>query len=145
MLAHHALGAVAVLGEDQAEHAVVLAVGRLAFPELRTEIEEIVEDGDRPAIRWRSTGRHTGAFLGVPPTGAGGGGRSCGCEAARSCPVRVRRSRWRPPGPRRNGNSWGVDADDAVRHLGRGLQVGRLMCAGRERNVHGGVATHGGH
>lgn len=69
MLAHHALGAVAVLGEDQAEHAVVLAVGRLAFPELRTEIEEIVGDGDRPAIRWRSTGRHTGVFLGVPPTG----------------------------------------------------------------------------
>ncbi|TLS47704.1 DUF4440 domain-containing protein [Streptomyces montanus] len=44
---------------------------RLAFPDLRTEIEEIVEggDGDRMAIRWRSTGHHTGAFLGVPPTG----------------------------------------------------------------------------
>ncbi|MFI5795011.1 flavin reductase [Streptomyces sp. NPDC051677] len=42
---------------------------REAFPDLRTEIEDIVEDGDRLAIRWRSTGRHTGAFLGVPPTG----------------------------------------------------------------------------
>ncbi|MER5177536.1 flavin reductase [Streptomyces sp. NPDC002896] len=44
---------------------------REAFPDLRTEIEEIVEDsdGDRMAIRWRSTGRHTGTFLGVPPTG----------------------------------------------------------------------------
>ncbi|WP_046730048.1 flavin reductase [Streptomyces humi] len=42
---------------------------RDAFPDLRTEIEEVVEDGDRVAVRWRSTGRHTGAFLGVPPTG----------------------------------------------------------------------------
>lgn len=42
---------------------------RAAFPDLRTEIEEIVGDGERLAIRWRSTGRHTGAFLGVPPTG----------------------------------------------------------------------------
>jgi steroid delta-isomerase-like uncharacterized protein len=42
---------------------------RKAFPDLRTEIEDVVEDGDRLAIRWRSTGWHTGAFLGVPPTG----------------------------------------------------------------------------
>ncbi|NEA99235.1 flavin reductase [Streptomyces sp. SID13726] len=42
---------------------------REAFPDLRTEIEDVVEDGDRMAVRWRSTGRHTGAFLGVPPTG----------------------------------------------------------------------------
>ncbi|MEV6700351.1 flavin reductase [Streptomyces sp. NPDC051453] len=42
---------------------------REAFPELRTEIEDLVEDGDRLAIRWRSTGRHTGPFLGVPATG----------------------------------------------------------------------------
>ena len=42
---------------------------REAFPDLRTDIEDIVEDGDRLAIRWRSTGRHTGTFLGVPPTG----------------------------------------------------------------------------
>lgn len=42
---------------------------RDAFPDLRTEIEDVVEDGDRLAIRWRSTGRHTGDFLGVPPTG----------------------------------------------------------------------------
>ncbi|MFD4604605.1 flavin reductase [Streptomyces sp. NPDC058464] len=41
---------------------------RQAFPDLRTEIEEVVEDGDRLAVRWRSTGRHTGPFLGVPPT-----------------------------------------------------------------------------
>ncbi|MFJ8748372.1 flavin reductase [Streptomyces sp. NPDC102441] len=42
---------------------------REAFPGLHTEIEDLVEDGDRLAIRWRSTGRHTGTFLGVPPTG----------------------------------------------------------------------------
>ncbi|MEU6553223.1 flavin reductase [Streptomyces sp. NPDC046915] len=42
---------------------------REAFPDLHTDIEDVVEDGDRLAIRWRSTGRHTGTFLGVPPTG----------------------------------------------------------------------------
>ena len=42
---------------------------REAFPDLHTEIEEIVEDGEELAIRWRSTGSHTGDFLGVPPTG----------------------------------------------------------------------------
>lgn len=42
---------------------------RAAFPDLRTEIDDIVEDGDRIAVRWRSTGRHTGTFLGVPATG----------------------------------------------------------------------------
>lgn len=42
---------------------------RTAFPDLHTEIEELVEDDDRMAIRWRSTGTHTGTFLEVPPTG----------------------------------------------------------------------------
>lgn len=42
---------------------------REAFPDIVTKIDEIVLDGDRAAIRWRSIGRHTGTFLGVPPTG----------------------------------------------------------------------------
>ncbi|MGY4745940.1 ester cyclase, partial [Streptomyces sp. ATMOS53] len=59
--------ASAVQGRDQLKDSI--RAMREAFPDLRTEIEDIVDDGDRPAIRWRSTGRHTGAFLGVPPTG----------------------------------------------------------------------------
>ncbi|GAA2314231.1 ester cyclase [Streptomyces kunmingensis] len=42
---------------------------RAAFPDLHTEIEDLVEEGGRLAVRWRSTGRHTGTFMGVPPTG----------------------------------------------------------------------------
>lgn len=42
---------------------------RAAFPDLRTTIEEMVEEGDRVAIRWRSTGTHSGTFHDVPPTG----------------------------------------------------------------------------
>lgn len=42
---------------------------RAAFPDLRTEIEDLVVDGDRLAVRWRSTGRHTDTFMGVPATG----------------------------------------------------------------------------
>lgn len=42
---------------------------RDAFPDLVTTIEEMVEEGDRLAIRWRSTGTHTGSFHDVPPTG----------------------------------------------------------------------------
>ncbi|MPY85218.1 MAG: hypothetical protein GEV00_18280 [Actinophytocola sp.] len=42
---------------------------REAFPDLTTTIEEMVEEGDRIAIRWRSTGTHTGTFHEVPPTG----------------------------------------------------------------------------
>lgn len=42
---------------------------RQAFPDLTTTVEELVEEGDRMAIRWYSTGTHTNTFLDVPPTG----------------------------------------------------------------------------
>lgn len=42
---------------------------RAAFPDLTTVVDDIVIDGDRAAIRWHSTGTHTGPFLGIPTTG----------------------------------------------------------------------------
>ncbi|MDT0300879.1 ester cyclase [Streptomonospora wellingtoniae] len=39
-----------------------------AFPDLRTEILETVEEGAVLALRWQSRGTHTGEFMGVPPT-----------------------------------------------------------------------------
>lgn len=42
---------------------------RAAFPDLVTTIDDIVIEGDRAAIRWRSSGTHENSLLGVPATG----------------------------------------------------------------------------
>lgn len=39
-----------------------------AFPDLTMTILDAVEQGDRVAFRWESTGTHTRSFYGVPPT-----------------------------------------------------------------------------
>ena len=39
-----------------------------AFPDLSVEVEDMVEQGDRVAIRWRCSATHTGGGLGVPAT-----------------------------------------------------------------------------
>ncbi|QVQ51735.1 ester cyclase [Spiractinospora alimapuensis] len=40
-----------------------------AFTGFTMEILHAVEDGDMIAIHWKSSGRHTGTFMDVPPTG----------------------------------------------------------------------------
>jgi predicted ester cyclase len=42
---------------------------RLAFPDRRWEIEQLLADGDRVAMYCMWTGTHEGAFMGIPPTG----------------------------------------------------------------------------
>lgn len=42
---------------------------RSAFPDLRYTVEDLVEEGDRVAIRWTWTGTHQGRFRGFPPSG----------------------------------------------------------------------------
>ena len=37
--------------------------------DLRSEVEEILVDGDKAAVHWRTTGTHKGEFMGMPPTG----------------------------------------------------------------------------
>lgn len=39
-----------------------------AFPDLEMSIVDALEQGDRAAFRWESTGTHTGPYYGVPPT-----------------------------------------------------------------------------
>lgn len=56
-------------GQTREQFEAVIASTRLAFPDLHTEILDLVEDGDTLAIRWRSTGTHSGRLIGVPPTG----------------------------------------------------------------------------
>lgn len=40
-----------------------------AFPDLHFVIEDVIGGEDRVAIRWRATGTHRGAFMGIEPSG----------------------------------------------------------------------------
>jgi steroid delta-isomerase-like uncharacterized protein len=40
-----------------------------AFPDARGEIEEVVAEGDRVVVRWKTTATHLGEYAGAPPTG----------------------------------------------------------------------------
>jgi len=42
---------------------------RTAFPDIHDNVEEIVAEGDKVVVRWRSHGIHQGEFMGVAPTG----------------------------------------------------------------------------
>lgn len=57
--------------QDRAEFQRSITAVRTAFPDLRTVIDELLEEGDRVAVRWHSTGTHVGTFLEVPPTERG--------------------------------------------------------------------------
>ena len=40
-----------------------------AFPDVRLTVEDLVVESDRAALRYRLQGTHSGAYLGVAPTG----------------------------------------------------------------------------
>ena len=42
---------------------------REAFPDMQMSIEDVMEDGDRVAVRATMTGTHDGELMGVPPSG----------------------------------------------------------------------------
>ena len=42
---------------------------RAGFPDVRCEVTDVVEEGDRIAWAVRATGTHTGDFMGIPATG----------------------------------------------------------------------------
>ena len=44
---------------------------RVAFPDLRMEVEDVIVGGDKAVARVRSTGTHQGEFMGIPSTGRG--------------------------------------------------------------------------
>src|SRR5215208_6133677 len=54
-------------GLEELKHYV--GIYRNAFPDIQDTVEEIVAEGDKVVIRWRSRGTHQGEFMGVPPTG----------------------------------------------------------------------------
>lgn len=55
--------------EDFASLRKTIEAMQTAFPDSRTEILEIVEDGPKVAVHWQTTGTHQGEFMDVPPTG----------------------------------------------------------------------------
>ena len=55
-------------GLTLAEFKAAITAARSAFPDLTTTIDEVVDEGDRLAIRWHTTGRHEGPYHGVPAT-----------------------------------------------------------------------------
>jgi predicted ester cyclase len=58
-----------VAGRDGVRDFLTMLIG--AAPDLRLEIDDLIENGDRAAVRFRMTGTHTGGPLfDVPPTGA---------------------------------------------------------------------------
>jgi steroid delta-isomerase-like uncharacterized protein len=42
-----------------------------ALPDLQIEVEDILAEGNRAAVRWRARGTHTGDGLGLPPSQRG--------------------------------------------------------------------------
>lgn len=54
--------------QDREEFKASITTTRLAFSDLVTTIDAIVEEADQLAIRWHSEGTHTGTMFGVPPT-----------------------------------------------------------------------------
>ena len=55
-------------GLTRDEFKASITATRSAFPDLVTSVEDVVVEGDRAAVRWRSTGTHQHSFLGVPAT-----------------------------------------------------------------------------
>lgn len=53
----------------QAYKDEILAI-RSGLSGYRTKVEEIFGEGDAVAVRWTTTGRHTGSLFGHPPTGS---------------------------------------------------------------------------
>lgn len=57
-------------GEERLPEVITQIIeSHQAFSELRMEVCTAIEDDNLVAIHWRSSGKHTGDFMGVPPTG----------------------------------------------------------------------------
>lgn len=51
------------------EYKVLLADIRIGVPDMNRTVLDVLEDGDRVAVRWESTGTHLGPLFGALATG----------------------------------------------------------------------------
>ena len=60
-----------VAGQQPGREGLKAAVAMLrgAFPDLRVQIENLISEGDKVALRDTISGTHLGSFAGIPPTG----------------------------------------------------------------------------
>ncbi len=54
---------------DAEGHRQYTVVMMQAFPDLDRSVDDVFASGDRVAARWSATGRHSGEFMGIAPTG----------------------------------------------------------------------------
>jgi steroid delta-isomerase-like uncharacterized protein len=55
-------------GNGRTDFKARVATLLTAFSPCIFTIEDVVAEGDRVVVRWHSSGTHSGAFLGMPPT-----------------------------------------------------------------------------
>jgi steroid delta-isomerase-like uncharacterized protein len=56
-------------GLDRAGMGQFLAGTRVAFPDWRVQVKEVIAEDGAVAVRWEAEATHRGPFHGVPPTG----------------------------------------------------------------------------
>jgi steroid delta-isomerase-like uncharacterized protein len=50
-------------------HHRILVATKQALPDARLTVEEVVAEGDKVVVRWRTRATHSGDFMGLPATG----------------------------------------------------------------------------
>jgi steroid delta-isomerase-like uncharacterized protein len=66
-VAHHPAFPEGIRGPDGIMH--VTGMFRAGFPDLHYDIDDLVGEADRVAVRWTALGTHNGPFMGVPSSG----------------------------------------------------------------------------
>lgn len=56
-----------IVSLDRLKH--LFTTFRAAFPDIHTEVEDLLTEGDKVLLRYAWTGTHKGEFLGIAPTG----------------------------------------------------------------------------
>lgn len=66
-------GHIPMLGNvDRDGMKAVVGAFRKAFPDLKFEVQTVIQEGDQVAVRWRASGTSKGEFMGIPATGTFG-------------------------------------------------------------------------